>query len=238
MADRAALAAPRLVIRPGERRFAYYRTTLDGDVLGVLQRPTRSERDAFDIQLPDQGMFVIGLHPLQESPIVDVYPDGSGLLVVERWEATGADTAAFRIRVVAPDGTVETDASIPYVPLSAEGWLDRYVAEREASMLERDGAIDRAYSDGLRESLSERTFHPPVSAAVAGIDGSVWIRREELPGDSVTWQVFDRDAEPVGEVAAPKALQVMLPSVASVWAVEQNELEVPFVIRMRVEPVP
>ena len=105
---------------------AYYRATPDGEALEEVYREALEPDDFVAGAFPDGGGFV-GMHPIPESPLVTIYPDGSGFVAIERPSARGPAEASFRVRVFAAGGDVETDISVPYEPLPAEGWLDRYV---------------------------------------------------------------------------------------------------------------
>ena len=231
--DGSVLASPRRIISPNVRNRPYYRVTPEGEVLGLLYRQPVIDGDIFTASLPGGG-FTVGLHPLPQSPLVSVLPDGRGLLVVERGQSDRPDSASFGIEVVRPDGG-STRFDVPYVPVPAQGWLDDFSRRMEEEML-RSGAVNREFIEILRESVQPRIHYPPVSAAVGGLDGSVWIRREEfLQSDSVRWQVFNPEGALLGEFSAPANLRIHWPSLEEVWAVQPGELDVPFVVRLGVE---
>ena len=212
---------------------SYYRATDAGEVLGEVYREVLASSDFTAGELPGGGIFV-GMHPIRESPLVAFYPDGSGLVAVERLAARNPQDTVFRVRVYSAEGNVETDISVPYKPVSAEGWLERHLREIERDMIERSGSANRQMIEALREALTDRPFYPPVTNVIAGADGSIWIRREELAADSVRWDVFRRNGESIGRVPTSAGLSIHCASLDEVWAVERNELDVPFVIRMRV----
>jgi hypothetical protein len=97
-----------------------------------------------------------------------------------------------------------------------------------------DGSTNRALMDALRRAWTERKYYPPVTAVVPGQDGSIWVRREDAGADSVAWQVFDRNGKEVGRLSTPPSLTILWASKQEVWAVENGELDVPFVVGMRV----
>ena len=61
---------------------------------------------------PRRSGGVVGRHPLEVSPLVAEMPDGSGIVVIERPPAEESDSSAFRVLVVASDGTVRSDTWI------------------------------------------------------------------------------------------------------------------------------
>jgi hypothetical protein len=109
------------------------------------------------------------------------------------------------------------------------------MTSREQDMLERSGRIDRDLLSGIADALDRRSFYPPVTRLVAGTDGSTWVRREEIATDSVQWDVFDRLGVRIGRASTSTDLRIVAASLEEVWAVEQDDLDVPFLLRMRVE---
>ncbi|MCA1789501.1 MAG: hypothetical protein LC667_06490 [Thioalkalivibrio sp.] len=202
--------------------------------MDTLYRQPIAEGDMFTAPLP-RGGFAIGLHPLPQSPVVDVLPGGQGILIVERPVASQPERASFIIKVVGPGEAERREIEVPYHPVPAEGWLDDFTRRTEERDMQLLGSVDREGLAAVRENLSPRSYYPPVSDVVGGSDGSIWVRREEfLLGDSVRWQVFDGEGEMVGTFAASKDLRILLPSLEEVWAVEPGEYDVPFVVRLRV----
>lgn len=240
LADGSVLASPRRIISPSTRHRPYYRVTTNGEVQGTLYRQPIAEGDMFTASLPGGGV-AIGPHPLPQSPVVAVLPSGQGLLIVARPQASQPETAAFNIKVVGLDGVDANDIEVPYTPILAEGWLEdwlEYFVRREEEQMQRTGSVNHEVLTAIRESLSPRSYYPPVSGVVGGSDGSIWVRREEFfLADSVRWQVFNGEGEMVGMFSARKDLRILLPSLEEVWAVEPGEYDVPFVVRLRVTPI-
>jgi hypothetical protein len=76
-------------------------------------------------------------------------------------------------------------------------------------------------------------FFPPVSAAVVGRDGTIWLRGPEAGGRTVEWTVLTPDGEPRARVRLPAASQVRHAAHDHLWAVEHDADGVPFVVRYR-----
>lgn len=213
---------------------SYYRVSPDGEVLGTLYRRVLEPSDFVSAKLPNGGR-AIGVHPMRESPLVTVYPDGSGLVAVERPVAESRSGATYRLLVVRPDGTTGCDVRVPYTPVSASGWKERRLREMEAFMRESTGTVDRDLMASLGDAWADRAFYPPVSEVVGGADGTIWIRREDTGADSVSWQVFNERCRLVGTLRSEAILEVRWASLDELWGVERNDLDVPFVVGMRVE---
>lgn len=213
---------------------SYYRVTPDGSVLGDLYRESLSRTDFFSAGLPGGGA-IVGVHPIRESPLVTVFPDGTGLAVVERPEPSSAEDAAYRLLVIGPDGTVDADQNVAFDPLPASGWLEREVTRMEQDMLARGGGANRDVMSALQEAWAPRRYYPPVSRVIAGGDGTVWVRREEADSDSVRWQVFDRTGRELGHLTTSAALTILWASQFQLWGVVTDEMDVPFVVGFEVQ---
>jgi NAD(P)H-nitrite reductase large subunit len=73
-----------------------------------------------------------------------------------------------------------------------------------------------------------------VSHVVAGRDGTIWLRREER-GGVTRWEVLDASGSVVARLDVPAALRILAADRTDVWGVETDDLDVPYVVRYRVE---
>ncbi len=208
----------------------YLKVDAGGQVLQPLYRGALGETDAYSVEASNGSHFV-GPHPLQESPLAAPFPDGSGLVVVERYMPDGPEEATFRLLVFDASGTRITDEAIPFQPVSADGWLETYLEEIENTTTGADPAeLVRA----LREGLPPREYYPPVAELVAGMDGTVWLKREWTGSAMETWEIYGRDGDILGQVQLPRDFQVRYSSAQAVWGVESDDLDVPYVVGYRV----
>ena len=68
------------------------------------------------------------------------------------------------------------------------------------------------------------------------LDGeTLWIAREPYSTPTQLWQVHDRNGEPLAFVPLPAGIDVQVIEGDAVWAVVQDELGVPYVVRYRVQ---
>lgn len=205
----------------------YVRASDTGEVLGTIYDQSLSTSDFMQASFAD-GTAMVGTHPLKASPAVAVYPDGSGVVVVERPEPEGPGEASYRLMIMDPTGKVEVDRSVPFTPVRAEEMLERLLEAQS------QGATEPGRTAAIREAFHARQYHPPVSEVVAGGDGSVWIRREAARPDSVVWEVFGRNGRAIGRLVAPLMLQILWASRGEVWGVLPDALDVPFVVGFEV----
>ncbi len=86
------------------------------------------------------------------------------------------------------------------------------------------------------EALEMPRFVPPVTRVTAGMDGSIWLRREELPGvETVTWAVLAEDGTPLFSLTTPRDLWIYAATTSHIWGILPDSLDVPFVVRYRVK---
>jgi hypothetical protein len=92
----------------------------------------------------------------------------------------------------------------------------------------------------LREAVAAGmrlpAFHPPISTAHVGSDGSVWLRREDDGTAGWRWIVLNRDGEPRGTVVLPRTMTLEASDSERVWVVERDDLGIPWVVRYRLGP--
>lgn len=189
---------------------------------------------AFRLQLGERR--VAASHPLPFDPLWVASPDGSSFVLVDRIPLPG-DPPRFRVTRVGASGDTVAQASLPYAPVpldapardsiarvAAEGWAQRLGTTREALASE------------IESQLSWPPHRPPVTAAVAGGDGTVWLRREAPARDSVRWDVLDARLRPLGHLLLPEGLEVKAATSASLHGVVLDRWDVPTIVRYRVAP--
>lgn len=154
-------------------------------------------------------------------------PDGRALVLVDRAvpEATGA--AAYRVTRVSLEGDTAWSVEVPYTPRPVD-------PARVDSLVSSYASETRSESE-VRELLFLPDRLPPVSDLVIGTDGTVWVAREDVPDEPRTWDVFDGTGRMIARVTTPPGLRIDSASRTTVWAVETSELDVPYVVRYRVE---
>ncbi len=92
------------------------------------------------------------------------------------------------------------------------------------------GQIERA----VRKAIRMPSVLAPVSAVVAGRDGTTWIRREAVGEQHPAWMVLDEQGVWIAQLRMPAGLRVYQADRDHVWGVEVDELDAPRVVRYRV----
>lgn len=207
-----------------------------GDTIAV--RSTRNTTWA--ILTDDFGFF--SRQPFSDTELINLSPYALELVRVERTAATAADPDTFRVTKLTLRGDTVFTRGYAYLPQPVGAALvDSLVEEigrRFEEMAPRFGsapAPGRAM-EMVRETLYRPDFHPPVSRLLLGRDGTVWLRREDLPGDSIDWTLLAPNGEPIGTVAVPKRVTVQAADRQHIWGMMRDELDVPYIVRYGVVP--
>jgi hypothetical protein len=198
------------------------------DSLPMPDRPATDPRDppdAFYWEAPDgrsSGYIAVPFYP-QGNELVD--PNGAV------WSTAPGDPT-YRVTRWNPGGdtTLVLDTRRAQVPVPA-GVRDSIIGAIREQLLER-GATNQDWS-----KVPE--VRPAVESMFLAEEGHLWIR--VASPDSITrYDVFDRDGRYSGTaVTALRVFRWVKPVVRGehFWAVVTDDLDVPFVVRARVQPV-
>lgn len=142
-------------------------------------------------------------------------PQGRSVVFGEREAPDTPGEATYRVSRVSITGDTLFSRQVPYDPIP----------------------IPQTVLDSLPENTPEAyvpRYYPPVSAVVAGRDGTTWVARETTPSDTRRWDVFDASGEHIGALDAPADLEIHDATAERIWAVTFDELDVPYVVRLPV----
>jgi hypothetical protein len=140
--------------------------------------------------------------PFTDAPIYHLLSDRSGVLIVHRRAANSEDESSYRIAKVSFDGDTVMTSIVRYRPLRAE---DQVVSSAVAQV--RDQMPDRPDLPSaddilaiLRREGHVPEFLPPVTMVASGVNGTIWIRREDAGTETSHWQIFSNDGRSIAEV--------------------------------------
>ncbi|HEU4456777.1 MAG TPA: hypothetical protein VFR81_27160 [Longimicrobium sp.] len=181
-------------------------------------------------------MFMYPPNSLRDAPIVAAAPDGRGIVIVERTPAARAGDAFFEVKRLSARGEVVYSRRYRYAPTpTPSGFRARWARDRAATVAQNQPGINRReLEEKIAEGLYVPPFYPPVTAAVVGRDGTVWLRREEGESGMVTWHVLNERGLIQANLRLPKNVEVHQASRTHLWGVVYDELDVPHVVRYRV----
>jgi hypothetical protein len=173
--------------------------------------------------------------PVQHHALWEPTADGDGVVVVERGVAGSTRSASFRVTGVGRAGTAFS-REVAYTPRPLPANVRDSIAQRWAQGLARLNVPREAALRFARDSLGIPEFQPPVSALVAGRDGTIWLQREPFGRTGSEWLVLDRLGNPVATVTGRPGVRLLAARRDLAWGVVTDELDVPYVVRFRVQP--
>lgn len=110
------------------------------------------------------------------------------------------------------------------------------------SLLERFRGLGPAFgiseggmADAMASGLDLPDYRPPIRSTHGGPDGSLWIALNGASPDSTAWVLLELDGAPRGRLTLPVRMEPRSSAGTTVWAVELDELDVPWLVRLRVE---
>jgi hypothetical protein len=161
--------------------------------------------------------------PLGDHPLWRPAHDGMMMVFVERAAPPSADSASFSVtKLVFGDTTISRRYGYTPIPVP-DALIDSILANTE------EGRYGMA-----REAVYHPKFRPPVTDAVVGTDGSVWLKREFSYGPTTRWTVIHPGGEIVGEVNVPSSHELRAADADYVWTTITDENDVPFIVRHRI----
>lgn len=184
------------------------------------------------------GSVELPVPTLQDEATLHVPAGELGRYVVERPAPVSSDEAAFRVLRVDPAGDTAFVRSFSFEPVRYSNAAERL--EETARDLTRAlgpnvaGDQDRV-AQTLRSSMEVPEYHVPVSAAVAGASGSLWLRREAVDAPAHEWLLLDPDGTLRGRTELPAGAMVRSAGGDVLWVSVRDELEVPWLVRYRLE---
>ncbi len=209
---------------------SWVRATREGELLDTLV-VTSVENSYTTIEVPGRPPTVLA-QPVPWIDLILVAPDGTDLFIVDRSAALEGVETLLRVYKTDLQGDTILAIEIPYdpFPLTPE-WRDSVslsVATPGAAL--RELTPDR-YAELIRDQVTWPVHHPSVTHGILGPDGSLWLKREMPVGDSIRWDILDSELEPVGHTFLPARFEAKWVSRSSVWGVELDEVDIPFIIR-------
>ena len=172
--------------------------------------------------------------PLPQGDLIDLTPDGAEAVVVNRRSWNGSGTPEFRVTRFSASGDTVFDQSIAYRPRSVpEDFFDDRIQNMQAS----NSVVDRAaHARAVRQFFETRRYFPPVTRLLAGGDGTTWLGQADDGSGEAEWLVLDASGASIGRVRLPTTSRVSAANRTEVWVVEQDALDIPYVVRYEIVP--
>lgn len=167
--------------------------------------------------------------PLYDHPLI--IPVGRDTITVDRSGPRTGDPTFFTVTRASGGDTIR-HISLRYRPRAVV--TDTIVALTVRRNPQHPGTPEEIGA-AVREVLPPVPWHPPVARHVVGPDGTLWLQREETGGDSLRWLILRRDGSVRGQVMLPRDDRVMWVADDVAWVVVTDSLDVPWLVRIRLE---
>lgn len=176
--------------------------------------------------------------PFSDDPLFEVSPDGERIVVAARGVDASSADPAYTITTMTAHGDTLLHRRYPYEPLRMrEGWKADVAGQLAGRSGLTTGADREKRIDRVREAMYVPAWLPPVSRIVLDRRGSVWVRREAVPGEnSIAWDLLAPDGTREGSLRLPTLLSVRAADGLVLWATETVEDRSQRLWRIEVRP--
>ena len=219
-------------VEPGAGETPLLRLSREGAVQDTLALVPLTQYRSFTVTSRRGGVSSTSLPSfLRDDPLVARSPDSESIVVLFRQFPEAAE-GRFRVVRFSSSGDTVLDREYSVAPRPLTEADKRRIFDWIFSRSDVRGLFERVT---FERAMPLPSHFPPVTGAVPGFDGSIWLRGVELPeSDSVSWTVLRSDGDPLFFTVVPKRLRLRAATATTVWGVLPDSLDVPFVVRYRV----
>jgi hypothetical protein len=177
--------------------------------------------------------------PIPYHELVAYSPDGSWLAVVDRAARGLPEVAELPVHALSSSGDTLWSRVFTYQPIEIprtliDSLLDARTDSRFA-LAPRTGETREQARAWVEERYTFPGHRPPIENAVIGQDGRLWLEWTGPEGTPWEWWVLDDQGRPEARVVPPKRIVPYAADADGLWAVEEDALDVPFVVRYRID---
>ena len=175
---------------------------------------------------------ITGRQRLSGPSLLAAHPRGTSFVVLHQHAPRDEADAHFRLRKVDSSGQVLFARTFSYdpkpVPPAYEDSLIRFATD----LIERWSSLPDVERT-LRQNNIVPRLQPPATQLLLAVDGSTWIRREDVYTAVVTWLVLDPRGDPIAQLRLPTSQRILYVDGNVVWGVETDALDVQYAVRYR-----
>jgi hypothetical protein len=136
------------------------------------------------------------------------------IILIDRHRASSRANATFTITRTTPSGRIVYKRDFRYTPI----------------------AYNAAFADSIGKDRGFRlpAMQPAVAVAVAGRDGTLWLRRDANPAPTTTWMIVSSAGNAIGDITLPSATEIRYIGPDFVYVVERDEDDIPYLVRYHI----
>jgi hypothetical protein len=221
-------------LNAGKEWIPIFRLMADGQSIDTI---TQAEYEVPNVVINSRGNRLGVPRPFSDAPIYELLADGTGILIVRRRAASATGPAMFQVVKIGLKGDTVFARNFQYEPMPLrEPIIAHVIGEIHDRLARRPNPPARAE---IREALRDGGHIPrmsvPVTDAASGLDGSIWLRRETTEARLTVWQVLKQDGSLRATVELGRNQSVKVFSGDALIVTDVDSLDVPFVIRYRIE---
>lgn len=224
----AIVPLPRYPVTGDASQLIVVRTYTDRGVLrdSVLNRRVRREVLRY---IRGNGA-VVGMQPFDDGELLVPAGDGTGIAVITR-AVRPTPPHTYKVEFIAPSGRTSYSRTVTYEPrpltrAHLQGAIRPLLAGPDSSDPTLPGRVERA--------LYKPAHLPPVTAAIVGQDGALWLRREATADSAVIWDVHDKRGVSRHSLSLPATCTLLAATASRAWCVQPDDDGVPQVIGYRI----
>jgi hypothetical protein len=206
---------------------------------GVVQDEVGSLTEGLSVAIRWQGApLASGMHPMSDAPISAFAPDGHRIVIVDRSTDQVSDPAVSAVALTYSGDTLWS-RQFEYVPIPvAQNEVDSILEARIASFqrfTQLEGRLtDEQAAEAYRTSVQMPRHVPPIRAARLGLDGRTWLQWDAPAGVPSDVWILSPDGELLMALRPTQVLNILSVDGDYLWALELDELDVPFLVRYRI----
>jgi hypothetical protein len=225
---------PPLQSVPGAERVVespVLRFSMDGEIVDTIVIRTHPHRL---MRLDLQGEPILDLQPFTDDAFWTVSPSRMELVVVDRALPPEEPSLGVTKLSVAGDSLWHRRYPVERAPLERSA-VESYRLKRAKELTDFGFAMSRRHAaTAIREAIFVPEHMPASFAAHIGRDGSVWVGLAGPDPDASRWLVLRANGDILGELTLPSRFVVLYATEASVWGMERDAMDVPYIVQYAV----